>query len=255
MKLRGLLAASGSAVVLLVSDLVQRLIIVPLVHLMPSRRDAVLHRWQRLVARTLLLQVRFLGGANFGDVPEIEARPGTLVLMNHQSFFDILVVILGVRGNFPRIVTRARYSSGIPLISHMVRLYQYPTVDPRATVRGHLHTLGRIGAGAETPLVVYPEGTRSRDGSLGRFRTGALRSLFAERRWTVYLWVIDGFWKCGQFSDFVDEVPDIEGRHALAGPFESPGPEDDFAAWVEDVHGRMREMLEGLREGEKVGTG
>ena len=53
-------------------------------------------------------------------------------LMNHQSLFDIPLVVQSVVRGYPRIVTRQRYSRSIPLISHMVKLYQYPVVAPSA---------------------------------------------------------------------------------------------------------------------------
>src|SRR5690606_29027752 len=92
----------------------------------------------------------------------------------------------------PRIVTRARYARGKPLISHMVRLYQYPVVDPRATVRGHLTRIAQAARDSPVPIVLYPEGTRTRDGSLGEWREAGLRAILAERRWTVYMMVADG---------------------------------------------------------------
>ena len=80
--------------------------------------------------------LRSVGGASLQFPPQVvPCAPGKLILMNHQSVIDILLVVKSVAYGYPRIVTRARYGRFIPLISHLVRLYQYPTVDPTANPR------------------------------------------------------------------------------------------------------------------------
>ena len=96
-----------------------------------------------------------------------------LVLMNHQSVLDIPLVGAALPIHL-RIVTRGRYASGKPIISHMVRLYQYPVVEPTATVPGRLRSIGEATQDSPVPIVFYPEGTRTRDGRLGSWREGGL---------------------------------------------------------------------------------
>jgi 1-acyl-sn-glycerol-3-phosphate acyltransferase len=250
LKLRGTVTLVTLGLSLFASDLVQRLVIAPLVHLIPSRRDRVLAWWQQLMANTILVPTRFIGGAKTGDIPQIPARSGDLVLMNHQSLLDIPLVVRSLRPGYPRIVTRERYASGKPLISHMVRLYQYPTVNPRATGRSALEGLAQETAASPVPVVIYPEGTRTRDGSLGRFKRSGLRAILPARDWRVWLVVADGYWECAKLVDFREGVSSIRGSVDFEGPLPGPGAgasADEVEAFIDKLEATMRGLLGELR--------
>jgi 1-acyl-sn-glycerol-3-phosphate acyltransferase len=191
--------------------------------------------------------VRRIGGASFDELPLVPAGPGVLVLMNHQSVLDIPLVVAAHDELYPVIVTRARYSRGKPVISHMVRLYQYPVVDPGATVRGHLKRLADVAREAVTPVVIYPEGTRSRDGKIGRWKRRGIRILLENRQWEVYLLVADGFWQAARLKDFVATVSTVRGRMVRLGPFTSPPPGEPVDAFIDEMRERMEETLSELR--------
>ena len=247
LKLRGYLtlAVIGSALVL--GDPIQRTLVAGLARLFPSRRDAILTAWIRLYARIVLGSARMVGGARIQYPVPIRGGPGVLVLANHQSLLDIPLLVKALT-TYPRIVTRDRYASGKPLISHMIRLYQYPVVHPSATVkRGDLTQMAEAAAGSPVPIALYPEGTRTKDGSLGAWREAGLRAILSARRWQVYLLVADGFWQAAKLPDFVRTVDTIDSRSAVVGPFQSPDPVADPTAFIQEMHMRMAAALTGLR--------
>jgi 1-acyl-sn-glycerol-3-phosphate acyltransferase len=173
--------------------------------------------------------------------------------MNHQSLLDIPLVVRAARPGYPRIVTRERYASGKPLISHMVRLYQYPTVNPRATGREDLSRLAEAAAASPVPLVIYPEGTRSRDGGIGRFRRAGLRAILPAREWDVWVVTANGFWECAKLEDFRANVSSIRGAVRVDGPFRGPGPDaspEAIDVFIGRMEADMRKSLEGLRTAE-----
>ena len=191
---------------LLLSDVVQRFVIAPWVWLRPSRRIPVLGVWINFMAWLVTRPLEVIGGAAIQRPARlVPTKPGVLLIMNHQSLFDIPIAVQAVADGYPRIVTRARYGRFIPLISHMVRLYQHPVVDPSASTGGVRAALDRLQEAAretDVPLVVFPEGTRTKNGEIGRFKMGALARILAARPWTVYVYVTDGFWQVGKFKDF-----------------------------------------------------
>lgn len=250
MKIRGYLALTMFGLALLVADPVQRFLVAPWVRFAPSRRRAILTRWQRIMQRAVFWHVGKVGGARLPELPRIPGEPGTLILMNHQSLLDIPVVVGAVEGAYPRIVTRKRYSRWIPLISHMVRLYQYPVVDPTANSAEMKRALVQIRDAARTsdvPLAVFPEGTRTKDGEIGRFRTRGLRIILRQRSWTVWVLVADGFWERAKFKHFSGGMADIDGRVALKGPFAWDDPKADPEPFLERMRGVMVEELARLR--------
>jgi 1-acyl-sn-glycerol-3-phosphate acyltransferase len=129
----------------------------------------------------------------------------------------------------------------------MARPYQYPVVEPTATVPGRLRGIGEAARDSSVPIVLYPEGTSTRDGRLGSWREGGLRVILGARQWTVYLIVADGLWQTARFTDFVEKVSSIDSRSAAVGPFVSPEPGTDPEPLIPDMRARMKAALTGLR--------
>jgi len=240
-----------------VGDVIQRLVIAPWVTLRPSARDRVLSRWIKIMAWLVSRPFAFLGGCTIPR-PEriVPGRPGVLVIMNHQSLFDIPLVIQTVADGYPRIVTRARYSRRwIPVISQMVRLYQYPVVDPTANredLRASLDELAATAATTTMPLAVFPEGTRTKDGSIGPFKRGGLARILAVRPWTVYVYVTDGFWRAAKYKQFVRGVPNIDGKTEHVATLEWTDPTADPDPFLDHVRDLMVERLATMRGGAGV---
>ena len=255
---RGLAAARGYVAVvfvvlsLLLCDLIQRTVVAALARLLPGRRHRVLAAWiQAMRAIVLDIAIGVIAGGELGPVPKIPARAGVLVIMNHQSLLDIPLVVKSFGEGYPRIVTRRRYGRGIPVISHMIRLYQYPVVDPQATGKGDLHGLVEAASNGDTPLAIFPEGTRTRTGELGPWKRAGLRILLRARSWQVYVMAVDGVWHARTFADFVRTASSIRCRTAAVGPFTSPEVDgevgEEVDAFIEEMRARMSETLHGIR--------
>jgi len=191
------------------------------------------------------------------DPPRIvPTRPGVLVLMNHQSLYDIPLVVQTIAGGYPRIVTRERYAARwIPLISYMVRLYQYPVVDPTANrdeMRRSLEALTHAARTTDVPLVVFPEGTRTRDGEIAPFKRGGMGRILAARPWTVYVFVADGFWTAARLQGFAANLPHIDGRIELVATMEWTDTSGDANAFLDEVREMMVKRLAEMRGGAPV---
>jgi len=255
MKLRGFLTVATIGGFLMAADVVQRLVVVPLVWAAPARKDRVLAIWLRGLGAAMVGMVRVIGGGRFEPFPVIPFAPGVLVLMNHQSLLDIPIVVRCVEGGYSRIVTRKRYAKGVPVISRMIKLYEYPVVDSKGGLKGQIEMLRAVARDPRVPIVVYPEGTRSHDGELLPFRRGAVDTLLRHRRWKVYLLTADGTLPCGRLKDMLNGVHTVRCRLSLSGPFDTPSDPKDFSTWIEEMEGRMRKTLAELRDPAVVSNG
>jgi 1-acyl-sn-glycerol-3-phosphate acyltransferase len=253
-KIRGYLALGIICIAFPFFDLFQRTVVALYVRIRPSRRLPMMTWWIQSMRGFVLGCFEKIGGARL-SVPErvVASGPGTLIVMNHQSLLDIPLVVGTVRDGYPRIVTRRRYYRFIPLISHMVRLYQYPVVDPRAKadhVRQSLVSLSEAALDSEVPIGIFPEGTRTKDGEIGRFKTRGLAALMAERKWTVHVFVVDGFWKVAKFRHFLSGMAHITGSSAYLGSLEWTEPGADPQPFIDAIRDGMIEGLRALRAGE-----
>jgi len=247
MKLRGFLTVATIGGFLVLADVVQRLIVAPLVWAAPGRKDRVLAVWLRGLASAMIGGIRFIGGGKFEPFPVIPFAPGVLVLMNHQSLLDIPIVIRCVEKGYSRIVTRKRYARWVPVISRLIKLYDYPVLDPMGGLKRQLGVLRAVARDPRVPIIVYPEGTRSHDGELQPFRRGAVDTLLRHRQWKVYLATADGTLPCGRLRDMLDGVHTVRSRVSVSGPFDTPTDPKDFSRWLKEMEDRMRKDLANLR--------
>jgi 1-acyl-sn-glycerol-3-phosphate acyltransferase len=109
---------------------------------------------------------------------ELEGREhlpetGAVVYMpNHQSNFDILALFAGVPGQFRWLAKEELFH--IPLFGLTMRRAGYIPVDRssrKKSVESMRFAIERIAQG--TSVVIFPEGTRSPDGHLQKFKAGS----------------------------------------------------------------------------------
>ena len=250
MRIRGYAALSLVALFFSVSDLFQRMVVCPAARMLSAYGPTVLGVWQRLLSGTLFLILKVVGGADIPRPGQVPGGPGVLILMNHQSILDIPMVIASVDGVFLRIVTRERYSRWIPIISHTIRTLGYPVVDPGAkagTTRRYLERLGEVARTSDVPLVLFPEGTRTRNGKIGRFQTTGLERILKAREWMVYVLVSDGYWRHAKLAHFVGGMQEIEGHLSVLGPFEWNDPDAEPGHFIQRIRDLMVEELARVR--------
>jgi 1-acyl-sn-glycerol-3-phosphate acyltransferase len=131
--------------------------------------------WARAWARSLL----FLTGipAIIEVAHDAAALPQAIYMSNHESGIDILLLLLAIRQDVRFLAKRALFF--IPFMGWSMWLAGFVPVDRRRTDRAKevLSELeSRLAKG--TSILVFPEGTRSRDGRLGPFKkSGFLTAL------------------------------------------------------------------------------
>lgn len=104
-----------------------------------------------------------------------EAQGPFVVVGNHQSYFDIPVMYASLP--IPLRMAAKAELFDIPLWGPALRASNFVLIDRKHPDRAHqaLREAGERMRQSGTSLFVAPEGTRSADGSLGRFKSGAFR--------------------------------------------------------------------------------
>jgi 1-acyl-sn-glycerol-3-phosphate acyltransferase len=131
--------------------------------------------WARLWARSIL----FLTGvpAAIETASEAAALPQAIYMSNHESGIDILLLLLVIPQDVRFLAKRSLFY--VPFMGWSMWLAGFVPVDRRRTDKAKevLSGLDRCLAHG-TSILIFPEGTRSRDGSLGAFKkSGFLTAL------------------------------------------------------------------------------
>ncbi len=128
-----------------------------------------LHKMARLWAKVLLIlsnvQVRVVGAEN------VQADRPQIFMSNHQSDFDILIVLAFLPGQFRWIAKKELFR--IPVFGRAMKNAGYIAIDRQH----HQRALQSLAEAARKiregkSVMSFPEGTRSKDGSIRPFKKG-----------------------------------------------------------------------------------
>jgi 1-acyl-sn-glycerol-3-phosphate acyltransferase len=237
---------------------VQGLVIRPLCALNPKRRPAILRWWFQVQAHWVLGLARYLGGLRLDVEGALPEAPLVLV-MNHQSLLDIPAAVSLLRGPYPVIPIRLRYTRGFPGISGLSRLAEFPALSQgaRATRAEHAAMVAAAEAVArgERTMILYPEGHRTRDGEIQPFMTQGLKLIFRHaHECPVYLVVIDGMWQVRSFADIALRLAGQRVQMRVLGPYTVPPDRGDHETFIEYLRTEMLTALAKLRGREAPGA-
>jgi len=130
--------------------------------------------------------------------PGVEPRTPYVIISNHQSMLDVPIFGGLLFTNYPKYVSKRSLGRGIPSISYNLRAGGNALIDrdDRAQAQEAIRELGERAQRRGVSVVIYPEGTRSRDGELLPFRPAGTSTLLAAAPdLAVVPATIDGSWR------------------------------------------------------------
>jgi 1-acyl-sn-glycerol-3-phosphate acyltransferase len=159
-----------------------------------------------------LLQVSLVGalricGTRFQVERSPEVAPCTpyVVIANHQSMFDIPIVMAFLFTNYPKFVSKQELAHWIPSVSYNLRRGGNALIDRgnrRQALRA-IRALGKLVQERGVSAVIYPEGTRARRGEMRPFKlAGAITLLEAAPALAVVPMAIDESWRLLRYNLF-----------------------------------------------------
>jgi 1-acyl-sn-glycerol-3-phosphate acyltransferase len=119
--------------------------------------------WAWLVLRTTGVRVSVRG------IEKLERNRSYVFASNHQSIYDIPIVFTSIPLQL-RIVAKASLGN-FPFLGWHLRRTGHLLIDRKNPGAGVVKKMARLVGGARS-LIVFPEGTRSVDGSVARFKGG-----------------------------------------------------------------------------------
>ncbi|TYP99688.1 1-acyl-sn-glycerol-3-phosphate acyltransferase [Tenacibaculum adriaticum] len=155
-----------------------------------------------ILVKTLLIlgiPVRF---KNEYVIPENET---IIFVSNHQSMFDISPIIWNLRKHHPKFVSKIELGKGIPSISYNLRHGGAVLIDrkDRSQAIKALNNFAKRIHDNKWSAVIFPEGTRSRNGHPKAFSTGGLKTIIAHNPEAYIVPIsINNSWKIFKYGKF-----------------------------------------------------
>jgi len=154
----------------------------------------------------IILNVRFVGFAHFkvkGDPNGTPNDRSVIVVANHQSMYDIPMIMWYMRARELGFIAKRELARGIPSISLALRTLGSVIIDRKDT-RGSIRAIegfGRVKEEAKQVACIFPEGTRARDGVMKRFKLSGFQTLLQSMPTAIIQpVVIEGNWELLQYK-------------------------------------------------------
>lgn len=123
--------------------------------------------------------------------------PQFMIMCNHQSLFDIPAFMRFMPEVDLRFIAKDTLGKGIPMVSPMLKSQQHCLIPRNVRPLESVKLISDFGdRAAQNNLipVLFPEGTRSRDGNLGKFYSAGFRTLAESSKLPVAVCALDGGW-------------------------------------------------------------
>jgi 1-acyl-sn-glycerol-3-phosphate acyltransferase len=147
-----------------------------------------------------------------GFRPRVESRLGEalperfMVVSNHQSLLDIVVIMRTLPPwAKARFVAKRELGYGIPLISLILRVSGHSLVRRKGDALEAMRKVTRMAKRCRregTIPVIFPEGTRSRTGALGRFHSAGYRKILEVEPIPILVAAMEGM-EDSEYQDFL----------------------------------------------------
>ena len=130
--------------------------------------------------------------------PAVKKSTGYIFVSNHQSFFDVPIIGGILFSNFPKYVAKEELGRRFPFVSFNLRRGGSVLIDRgagREAIR-KIRDFARICQERGVSAVIFPEGSRSRNGALKPFKpVGSMQLIKAAPELEVVPITIDGSWR------------------------------------------------------------
>ena len=142
---------------------------------------------------------------NFKNTYQLPPRRPIIFIANHQSLYDIPPLIWFLRKHHAKFISKIELTKGIPSISFNLKYGGGANIDRKDSKQAvaEIIKLAERMRKNNWSTVIFPEGTRSKDGKLKPFAIGGVATLLKKAPNALIVpIVIRNSWKLVQFGTF-----------------------------------------------------
>ena len=179
-----------------------------------------------------------------------------LIMSNHQSLLDIPVYMNFLRDRDLRFVAKAELGRHVPMVSEMLRVHEHALVPRTGSPSVAMKTLdafaSRVVARGQIP-VIFPEGTRSRDGQLRTFYAAGFRRLLDKAPMPVAVCALDGGYQISTLDGIIRNLKNGSYRVKILKIYPAPTNKQEQMQILDEGKALIQSQLDEWHAAEKAG--
>ncbi|MBQ0002545.1 MAG: 1-acyl-sn-glycerol-3-phosphate acyltransferase [Treponema sp.] len=185
---------------------------------------------------------------NFDKLPE-----QFMIICNHQSLFDIPIFFCFMPEHNVRFVAKDNLARHIPLVSEMLRSHEHCMIPRKGGAATAMRTMEkfseRVLEKGQIP-VIFPEGTRSKDGTLGKFYSAGFRKISEATNLPVVVCCLDGGYKVNDLRHIMENISHVDYKVKILKIYDAPSSKEEQVKILEESRELMQKQLDEWRGNE-----
>lgn len=211
------------------------------------RRRQVVERFMTVQGRRMIATVhRFCGLRYTAETGAAGPLPRRFILLsNHQSLADIPMLVAAFPDHPPKFIAKRSLFRGIPTLSKCLRYGEHAAINRRGPFRPTRRALIRLAQLDRRPdpdspyppcsIAVFPEGTRSRNGTVARFYRAGTRVMAEQTGLPIVAVALDGGTAISRLGAF-GNLSGIHYRVKVLAIYPPATDRHAVAAVLDDAH-------------------
>lgn len=172
------------------------------------------------------------------------------VISNHQSLFDIVVYFRFFGGLKARFIAKDNLAS-VPMVGKMLKSQNHCMIPRKGSPSVAMKAIDRFAVSSLSNNhipVLFPEGTRGRDGNLKSFYSAGFRRLVEGTKLPVAVCVLDGGWKISNLNSIIRNLKKGTYRVKVLKVYDAPKDKEEEKKILEESKILMQTQLDEWRK-------
>ncbi len=218
------------------------------------RRSPLHHRDSVFRLNRAFVKVLTLFGIQINVISfaKLDPKKPYILISNHQSLFDTPILHTIFAEHYPRYIAKKELSRSLPSVSFNLRHGGSAIID-RDNAQQAIEEIKKLGTRMveeNFATVLFPEGTRAKDGALKRFRPAGLAALLqAAPEAEIVPVTLDGPWKLARKLFPLPLATEI--TVVIGAPFPQV-PGQSLKEISHEVHELIARNLQSIRDGKFI---
>ncbi|NLC92851.1 MAG: 1-acyl-sn-glycerol-3-phosphate acyltransferase [Treponema sp.] len=160
-----------------------------------------------------------------------------VLISNHQSLLDIPVIVNFFNEKEVRFIAKDKLGRHIPLVSEMLRTQKHCLIPRKAKPMDSMNLISEFGKRVlvENQIpVIFPEGTRTKNGDVGKFYSAGFRNICESSGLPVVVCALDGGYRLRDLKKIFVNLKRGSYRIKVVKVFDSPKTKDDCLSILEE---------------------